>query len=91
MGRIWIDGGHEVAKGIQRGEPAREKIAIDRAFVEGGRDPKARLGAISCKRSQRTGLVDDPDGEIRLRTTTQSVRSPSTDRRWRRISRTNSA
>jgi hypothetical protein len=40
--------------------------------------------------SQRTGLVDDP-GEIRLRTTTQSVRSPSTDRRWRRISRTNSA
>jgi hypothetical protein len=41
--------------------------------------------------SQRTGLVDDPDGEIRLRTTTQSVRSPSTDRRWRRISRTNSA
>ena len=21
MGRIWIDGGHEVANGIQRGEP----------------------------------------------------------------------
>src|SRR6476620_4132121 len=43
MGRIWIDGGHEVAKGIQRGEPAREKIAIDRAFMEAGRDPKAHL------------------------------------------------
>jgi hypothetical protein len=43
MGRICIDGGHEVAKGIQRGQPAREKIAIDRAFMEAGRDPKAHL------------------------------------------------
>src|ERR1700676_1218369 len=43
MGWIWIDGGHEVAKGIQRGQPAREKIAIDRAFMEAGRDPKAHL------------------------------------------------
>src|SRR5258705_7624107 len=41
MGRIWIDSGH--AKGIQRGEPAREKIAIDRTFMEAGRDPKAHL------------------------------------------------
>src|SRR6266446_6293671 len=91
MGRIWIDGGHEVAKGIQRGEPAWEKIVKDRAFMEAGRDPKAHLEGSSCKLSQRTGLVDDPDDEIRLRTTTQSVKWPSNDRRWRRISRTNSA
>ena len=44
MGRIWFNGGHEVANGIQRGEPAREKIAIDRAFMEAGRDPKADPG-----------------------------------------------
>ena len=43
MGRIWFNGGHEVANGIQRGEPAREKIAIDWAFMEAGRDPKAHL------------------------------------------------
>src|SRR4030088_967515 len=40
MGRIWI-GGDEGAKGIQRGGPAREKNAIDRAFMEAGHDPKA--------------------------------------------------
>src|SRR5258705_6552434 len=39
MGRIWIGGGHQVAKGSQPREPAPEKIAIDRAFMEAGRDP----------------------------------------------------
>ena len=41
MGRIGIDAGHDVAQWVQRREPAREKIAIDRAFMEAGRDPKA--------------------------------------------------
>src|SRR5258706_6017494 len=41
MGRIWIDGGH--AKGIQRGEPVRAKIAIDRTFMGARREPKVHL------------------------------------------------
>src|SRR6266567_2583902 len=41
MGRIGIDARDDVAQRVQRGEPAGEKIAIDRAFMEAGRDPKA--------------------------------------------------